>query len=105
MWTKTYRTLLREVDRLAKDITSKEVERAITGIVGRAQTQGDVTRSRAGALVNDLFYYGHPVPLEDKLARIQAVTTDDVQRYLATHKRDQLSVVTLGPKPFGTQKE
>ncbi len=97
---RTYATILRELDRLAGDVTPNEVERAITGLVARTQTQGDVTRSRATDLVNDLFFYGRPVPVEEKLARIRAVTTQDIARYLAGHPRDPLSVVTLGPAPI-----
>ena len=94
----TYETLLREVDRLADDVTEAEIQRAITGIVASTQTHGDVTRAKAGRLVSDLFYYGRLIPLEEKLAEIQAVTVRDVQEYLRAHPRDQLSVVTLGPR-------
>lgn len=97
---RTYATLLREIDRLAEDLTDEEIERAIVGIVARTRTRGDVTRARAARLVDDLFYYGRPIPLEEKIARIEAVTADDVRRYLATHPRDALSVVTLGPQPL-----
>lgn len=100
---KTYTTILRELDRLAVDVTDAEVQRAITGIVARSQTQGDVTRSRAAELVNDLFYYGHPVPLEEKLARVQSVTVEDIRRYLTAHPRAELSVVTLGPRSLAPE--
>jgi len=97
----TYSTLLREINRLAEDLTDDELRRAITGIVTQAQTRGDVTRSRAARLAGDLFYYGRPVPLEEKLARVKAVTVNDVQRYLEAHPRDRLGVVTLGPRELG----
>ncbi len=94
----TFVTLLREIDRLGLDVTQHEVDRAITGIVARTRTQGNVTRAKANELVNDLFYYGRPIPTEDKLAKISAVSSTDIQGYLRNHRRDQLSVVTLGPK-------
>jgi predicted Zn-dependent peptidase len=100
--SRTYTTILRELDRVGEDVTPSEVQRAITGIVARTQTQGDVTRARANQLVNDLFFYGHPVPTEEKLARIRSVTSEDIARYLMNHKRDALSVITLGPAPIET---
>ena len=95
---RTYATLLREINRLADDLTSREVERAVTTIVAQAQTRGDVTRARANRIADDLFYFGRPIPIEEKIARIQAVTVDDIRRYLEAHPRDRLSVVTLGPR-------
>lgn len=93
----TCRTLLREVDRLAEDITAAELERAKTLLIARAETHGDATRARSGELGADLFYFGKPIPMAEKNARIAAVTIDDIRRYLADHARDKLCVVTLGP--------
>ncbi len=97
---RTYTTLLREVDRLAEDITQDELDRAVTGIVAHRETRGDTTRSRGSELANDLFFFGRPVPAEEKLAKVRAVTIDDVVRYLTEHPRDRLCVVTLGPRPL-----
>jgi len=94
---RTYATLLCETDRLAQDVTEAEIERAITGLVARACTHEDVTQARAVQAVNDLFYYGRPIPIEEKLAKVKAVKAGDVRRYLEAHPRDRLSVVTLGP--------
>ena len=95
---KTYTTLLREIDRLSEDLTPEEVERAISGIVIRAQTRGDITRSRASELSEDLFYRGRPIPTEEKIACVRAVTIRRIRDFLAAHPRDRLSVVTVGPK-------
>lgn len=95
---KTYATLLREIDRIGEDVTDAERERAIRGIVARTATRGDITRAHTSELAADLFHYGRPVPIEEKLDRIRAVAIDDIRRYLATYKRNALSVVTLGPR-------
>lgn len=92
----TYLTLLNEVSRLREDLTDQEVQRAITGLVSRVQTRGDVTRAKAGRLADDLFYYGRPLSIAERIARIQKVTVADVKNYLDAHPRDRLSVVTLG---------
>ena len=70
----------------------------VVGIVARTDTRGDITRARCAELVGDLFHYGHPVPIEEKLAKVQAVDRAAIQRYLDEHPRDKLSVVTLGPR-------
>lgn len=95
---RTYSTLLREIGRLADDLTQSEMDRAIAGLVTRARTRGDVTRARAAEAVEDLFYYGRILPTEEKLAKVSAVSVQDVRDYLAAHPRDRLSVVTLGPR-------
>ncbi len=94
----TCEDLLREVDRMEEDVNEQEVQRAINGIIAATQTHGDTTRATAVRLVNDLFYLGRPVPVEEKLDRIRAVTVQDVRRYLHDHPRNRLGIVTLGPR-------
>ncbi len=96
----TYSALLNEVDRLVDDIEPDELDRAITGIIANRETRGDSTRARCAELANDLFFFGRPVPEEEKIRQVQAVTTDTIARYLASRPRDRLCVVTLGPRPL-----
>lgn len=98
---KTFDTLLIEVERLADDLEQEELERAITGIVVSTETRGDQTGAHCRELSNDLFHYGHPVPIEEKIRRVEAVTIEDVKRFLAAYPRDRLCVVALGPKALG----
>lgn len=95
---RTYETLLGEIDRLSEDLSEDELARAKAGILVRSEMAGDVTRSRCSELIDDLFHLGRPLPREEKLARVQAVTVEDVKGYLAAHPRDSLCVVTLGPR-------
>ena len=97
---RTYETLLHEVDRLADDLTQEELDRAVTGIVANQDTRGDATRARCAELASDLFFFGRPVPIEEKVAKVQAVTIEDIHRYLTLHPRDRLCVITLGPRPL-----
>jgi len=99
---KTYTTLLREVDRLAEDLEAEELTRAITGIVAQTETRGDLTASRCRELINDLFHYGHPVPMSEKTRRVEAVTMESIKRYLADYPRDRRCVMTLGPAPLNS---
>ncbi len=97
---RTYRTLLREVDRLAEDVTDEELDRAKVGITAKQQTHGDGTAARTSGLVADLFHFGRPRTDQEKTDLVMKVTVDDVRRYLNEHPRDRLCVVTLGPKPL-----
>lgn len=97
----TYETLIREVGRLSDDLTDEELQRAKTGILAAHETRGDTTRARCSDLANDLFFFGKPVPIEEKIAKLEAVTVADVRRYLEEYPRDKLCVVTVGPRSVG----
>ena len=90
--------MLREVDRLSEDLTQAELDRVVTGIAAKTRTRGYTTKALCGELGSDLFHFGRPVPMAEKLGWIRAVTIDDVKRFLEDHPRDRLSVVTLGPR-------
>ncbi len=94
----TARTLLREVDRLAEDIAEDELQRAKVSVLAKMQTHGEITRGRLNELSGDLFHLGHPIEVEEKQRRINAVTVEDIRQYLAAHPRDRLCVQTLGPR-------
>ncbi len=95
---KTFHTLLHEVNRLADDITQEELDRTLTGILASQETRGDSTRSHSHEIASDLFFHGRPISPTEKADKFSRVTIDDIQRYLATHPRDKMCVVTLGPK-------
>jgi predicted Zn-dependent peptidase len=95
---RTYATIVRELERLTEDITQEEIDRAVTQIEVDVVIRGDRTRARCSELSDDLFHYGKIIPTEEKLARVKAVTLDDIKGYLSEHPWKPLSVVTLGPR-------
>ncbi len=97
----TYEVLLREVERLGEDLEQDELDRAVTGILANQETRGDSTRARCSELAGDLFFFGRPIPIEEKIAEIKAVTIDDIRQFLANYPRDQRCVFTMGPRPLG----
>jgi predicted Zn-dependent peptidase len=97
----TYESLIGEVGRLSEDLTEEELQRAKTGILASHETRGDTTRARCSDLASDLFFFGKPVPIEEKIAKLEAVTVADVRRYLEQYPRDKLCVVTVGPRSLG----
>jgi predicted Zn-dependent peptidase len=95
---RAYATILRELERLPGDITIEELDRAKTQIDVDLVIRGDRTQARSRELADDLFHYGELIPTAEKLARIKAVTLDDIRQYFAEHPWQPFSVVTLGPK-------
>ena len=96
----TYRTLLREVERVAEDLEQDELDRAVTGLAAHLETSGDSTRARCAELANDIFFFGRPVSHDEKIGKLEAVTIDSIREYLRAYPRDRLCVVTLGPRPL-----
>ena len=63
------------------------------------------TGTRMGRLAKSLIYYGRPVPVEELLARVEAVTADEVLELAAELLRpERFSIVALGPLPEGELK-
>lgn len=95
---KTYKTLLREVERLSEDLTREEVDRARNSLIAHAETEDDLTMSRSVGLSDDLFHFGKPIGLPSKLAAVRAVKLADVEDYAGRVPRDRLCIATIGPR-------
>ncbi|MBN1514873.1 MAG: insulinase family protein [Phycisphaerae bacterium] len=95
---RAYATILRELERLPNDITLEELDRAKTQIDVDLVIRGDRTQARSRELADDLFHHGELIPTAQKLARVKAVTLEDIRRYFNEHPWQPLSVVTLGPR-------
>ncbi len=83
--------------RVSDKPPESELHRAITGIVSKFETRGDIPHARCNALAEDVFHHGRVVPMEERIAKVQAVSVADVNTYLGNFPRDRLSVLTLGP--------
>ena len=92
----TYKTLLRELERLSEDLTDEEIDRAKNSLISQMLTHNDITRSRAGGLSEDLFFEGRPIGLAPRLESISAVTRDQVEHYAHGFDLERICVATLG---------
>jgi len=95
---RTYETLLRELERLAEDLSEQETRRARDALIAQHETESDLTRARAAGLSEDLFYFSRPVGLTPKLEAIRAVTVGAVEDFVRRLPRDRICVATLGPR-------
>jgi predicted Zn-dependent peptidase len=93
----TFKTLMREVERLSEDLTDAEMERARNSLIAQALTHDDITRSRAAALSEDMYYFGRPVGLGPKLEAVRAVTRAQIVSYVQRFSTGEVCVATLGP--------
>ena len=94
----TLDVFIAELHRLKQGIDKSELQRALVGMKSRLVMQGESTGARAGAIAADLYVHGHPRTLEERVAQIDAVTLEDVNRFVAQHPIDDLTVVTIGPE-------
>lgn len=97
---RTYRTLLRELERVGEDLTDNETCRARDGLIAHMETEDDLTRARTLGLSDDLFHYGRPIGPLPKIAAIRTVNVDAVAAYARQLRRDEICVATVGPKIF-----
>lgn len=93
----TLEVFLSELRRMAAGVSAEEFERAKTGILSALVMQGESSGATAGRLSSDTFNLGRPRTLSEVTGRIEAVTLDEVNDYVAMKPVPDPTVVTLGP--------
>ena len=89
--------ILAELHRMAEGVTEDELERARTGLLAALVMQGEATPARASAMAGDVYLIGRPRTLDEIRSAVEAITLDDLNRYLADNPPQNLTVLTLGP--------
>jgi predicted Zn-dependent peptidase len=97
--------LLAELNRInssapADRIQHEEFQRAVAGMKSRLIFSGESTGARASALAADMHVYGRPRSLDEIAAKIDRVTLEQVNAYLARRTLGRITIQTLGPKPL-----
>jgi len=87
-----------ELHRFSEGISAAELARAKTGLKASTIMQDESTAARAGAIAHDFFLRGRIRTLDEIKNAIDAVTLDQVNAYLKTHKPGPFTIVTVGPK-------
>jgi predicted Zn-dependent peptidase len=93
--------LVAELQRLGTPegrVTNDEFLRAKVGLKSNLVFSGESTGARAVALAADQRKLGRPRSLEELAQRVDAVTLDQLNDYLATRKLSNCTIQTLGPK-------
>lgn len=94
----TLTVLLGELGRLYEGVNEEELERARSGVLSQLVMQGESSAARASALARDVYLLGRPRSLHEVRQAVEAVTLEDVNRYLASVPKPAFTVLTLGPK-------
>jgi predicted Zn-dependent peptidase len=87
-----------ELRRMAQGVDADELNRAMVGMKARLVMQGESSGARAGAIAADQYVHGRPRTLDELAQRVDAVTLDDVNRFVADHAIDDITIVTIGPE-------
>lgn len=86
-----------EIHRMKAGVTQAEFHRAVIGLKSHMVMQGESTAARAGALVYDQFRLGRARTLEEVAAQIDAISIEQVNKYVASRDYGKFTVVSIGP--------
>ncbi len=90
--------ILGELERASHDVTEAEVARAKAQMRAGLLMALESSASRAGQIARQILIYGRPLPLEEIVARIDAVTPEAVKRMAsAIFTGTPPTVAALGP--------
>ena len=96
----TLDVILAEVDRLPGTITAEEVDRIKARAKSQLVMQQESSAARAGAAARQWYHLGTVRPLEEELARYDALSVESIERWLAAQPPMDLSIVSLGREPL-----
>jgi len=91
---------LAELRRLGDGIGDDELDRCKAGAKSSLIMQQESTRARAGSLARDWYHLGRVRPLAEVRREIEGLTTARVLDYARSHPADDVTILTLGPKPL-----
>ena len=70
------------------------------GLKSSLVMQQESTMGRSAALASDWFYLGRVRPLDEIKGALDALTPASVNAFAARQPIDQMTILTLGPKPL-----
>ena len=94
---------LGELRRLADGVREEEVLRLKARIKSSLIMQQESSSSRSSALARDWYHLGCACTLDEVSARIDALTCESINAYLAGHPPRDFTIVTLGPARLEAQ--
>ncbi len=96
----TLDVLTAELRRISAGIEQDEFERALVGMKSSLVMQGESTGARANAVATDQYVYGRPRTLDELIEKVDAITLDDLNAFVAANCAGDMTVVTIGPSPL-----
>ena len=96
----TLDVILQELRKLAMGITEDELRRLKVQIRSGLIMQQESCRGRAGSIAGDWLHLGRVKTLDEINEKINGLTVDSINEYLAANPPRDFDVVTLGPQPL-----
>jgi predicted Zn-dependent peptidase len=94
----TLDVFLAEIERLREGIEPDELRRVQARIKSALIMQQESSSSRSSAIAGDWYYWGRVRLIDELKQRIDSLTCDSINQFLATHPPSDFTVVTLGAK-------
>jgi len=94
----TLEVIMSEFNRLGDGISQEEIQRAKIGLESSLILQSESSASRAGAVARDYYILGRIRSLDEIKTKIEQTTADSVVRFLQSHRFNEFTVVSIGPK-------
>jgi predicted Zn-dependent peptidase len=86
-----------ELSKLTKGVSEEELERARAQLRASLLMSRESSSARAEQIAQQLLIYGRPVPVEEVLGKIAAVTAADIQRVALRLLKSAPTVTAIGP--------
>lgn len=86
-----------EFQRLCQGVTEEEVARAKVGLKSKLIMQSESSSTRSTGIGSDYFLLGRVRSIEEIKQKLSEVTVETVTQFLAEHKFEDYTVVTIGP--------
>jgi len=96
----TLDVMLAELGRLAHGILPHEIDRLKARIKSSLIMQQESSSARSSAIARDWYHLGRVRTLDEIGARVDALSVDSINAYLAQNPPRDFTVVTLGPEPL-----
>ena len=88
---------IKTINSAVEQLTDDEVERAKNKLATSATLQGESPRGRMSSIGSTWTYLGEYLPLEEELAKVMAVTADDLRRLVSNPPFSPKTLLRLGP--------
>lgn len=91
---------LHELHRLTEGILPEELERLRARMKSALVMQQESSSSRSSALVRDWYYLGHTRTMDEVNERVDSLTAESINAYLAAHPPREFTICTVGQQPL-----
>ena len=94
----TLDVIVGEFKRLSDGVSQDEIARAKVGLKSSLIMQSESSSARAGGIGMDHYFLGRVRPLDEIKAKIDETSVESVLAFLRSHRFNEFTVVTIGPK-------